>query len=283
MFRPKPLVQADERVERHTILQLRDGELRRVADALAVERALQIFAVAAGSGEERLVASTMRTPGSDVELAIGFFYAEGILQTREDLTDWRLAGDRIFLHLESGAFARAGAAWRLTLTSSACGVCGREDPNALLVPAISERAALFQIQAEVVGELPRILTTQQAGFQATGGLHAAGLFSPMGELWNVAEDVGRHNAVDKLVGERFLAADGHASVGALVVSGRASFELVQKAARADFPMLIAVGAPSTLAVESALRANMTLVGFTRQRAFNVYAGAHRIITQQVAS
>jgi FdhD protein len=280
MVRPLFLQQPNAAVERRTVLQVRGARSSRVEDAIAIERALQIFAVAE-EGEPRLVASTMRTPGSDVALSVGFLFAESMLQARSEVTGWRVDGDRVFLTLTKPAMARIGQVTRLTVGTSACGVCGREDPLGLVVTAISERASRFRILKETLERLPELLTERQAGFLATGGLHAAGLFSATGELWSIAEDVGRHNAVDKLIGDNFLAESERLAVGALVVSGRASFELVQKAARADIPTLISVGAPSTLAIETAERANMTLVGFTRVGSLNIYAGEQRVVMREV--
>lgn len=277
-----PLRQADAgSVERRAIVRVRGGRLSRGEDILAIERSLQIFATA-GEGEPRLVASTMRTPGSDVALSAGFLFAESILQTRSELIHGRSDGDRVFLTLANTAMARVDGITRLTVGTSACGVCGRDDPLGLVVPAISERAVPFRIRAETLERMPELLTQRQAGFLLTGGLHAAGLFSAGGELWSLCEDVGRHNAVDKLIGDHFLRESAKLALGALVVSGRASFELVQKAARAAIPILISVGAPSTLAIETAEGAGLTLVGFTRVGSFNIYAGEQRVVVGEVA-
>lgn len=217
---------------------------------------------------------TMRTPGADADLAAGLLLSERIITTAAGLTcdeqdnvlNVNLAGERA---------AKALSERRLVTATSACGVCGRQSIDDLMrgVPRLE---AGMTMAAAVVAKLPDRLRAAQAAFDETGGLHAAGLFDSDGTLVGVAEDVGRHNAVDKVIGSQLRA--GRLPLGnrALMVSGRTSFEIVQKAVVAGIPILAAVSAPSSLAVDLAREANLTLLGFVRGDTFNIYAGAERI-------
>jgi FdhD protein len=258
-----------------TVVRVRGGTVATMDDALAVERPLQIQARVGGA--LRAVSTTMRTPGDDRALAVGFLYAERVIRDVRQLRALEsIAEDTVVVELDDAATAALDDAQRPFLTTGACGVCGRSTLDALMdVPTVLDGAGAL-ISREVVQTLPAALRGAQATFARTGGLHAAGLFAGDGALLAIAEDVGRHNAVDKLVGARLLAGRLGEPERILVVSGRASFELAQKAAVAGFAVMIAVGAPSSLAVEVARRAGMTLVGFARADGFNVYAGAQRI-------
>ena len=217
----------------------------------------------------------MRTPGHDQELLLGWLISEGLLPTRftleadpENPNVW---------HLHTPEHARLAAGARLAVSSSACGVCGKTSIEAITThrPYAVDTDPV-RLSPAVVAGLPDVLRTQQKVFDKTGGLHAAGLFTPEGEALVVREDVGRHNAVDKVIGwagrEDRLPLAGHV----LVVSGRASFELVQKAVMAGIPALVAVSAPSSLAVGLAREAGLTLVGFARAPRLTVYSGEHRL-------
>jgi FdhD protein len=238
----------------------------REHDEVAVEEPLEIRV----NGVP--VAVTMRTPGHDEELAIGFLRSEGIpavaAQPPADL-----AANTVDVEVEGGFDAERLK--RNFYTSSSCGVCGKGALEAVAVEALRVESRL-RLSAALVAELPELLRAAQPAFAATGGLHATALFGREGELLCVREDVGRHNAMDKVVGRAVL--DGRLPLGEhlLCVSGRLSFELVQKAAVAGCPVLVAVGAPSTLAVDLAQNRGITLCGFVRGGSLNVYSETWRI-------
>jgi len=253
--------------------RFRDGRRSAHDDFVAIERPLAVKARLEG-GEQTLVTTTMRTPGADQELAAGFLLAERVLHVPGDLRGCQqVDDDTVEVELAPAASTRLAAATRRFVTSSACGACGRDDIASLLPPssrAAGTHRAPETLSRATVQRLPLRLREAQVVFAQTGGLHAAGLFDREGRLFALREDVGRHNALDKVVGAHVLA--GRVALGEflLVVSGRASFELVQKAAVARIPFLAAVGAPSSLAVKVAVEADMTLLGFLREDGFNVY-------------
>ena len=217
------------------------------------------------------VAVTMRTPGHDEELALGFCLSEGLAPRAARLPD-DLAANTVEIDAPG---ADVGALQRSFYTSSSCGVCGKGALEAVAVEAPRVTGDL-RVAAALVARLPDRLREAQAAFAATGGLHATGLFSAAGELVVAREDVGRHNALDKVIGRAFLDGLLPLSESILCVSGRLSFELVQKAAVAGCPLLVAVGAPSSLAVELAADRGITLCGFVRGGSLNVYTEAWRI-------
>jgi FdhD protein len=242
-------------------------------DLLAVEEPLQILVGG------RNVAITMRTPGNDEELAAGFLFTEGLLQDFSQIST--IVADvpnHVAVSLVSETGINLEHMERNFYISSSCGVCGKASIQALEsigCPALNRDRP--SIDANVIHKLPQILRTRQMVFERTGGLHAAALFDPSGELLSVREDVGRHNAVDKLIGAAFLERRLPLAECLLMVSGRASFELVQKALMAGIPVMAAVGAPSSLAVDLALRYGMTLLGFVRENRFNIYSGQGRFV------
>ena len=263
------------------------------ADLLAVEEPLEIRI----GGQPLTV--TMRTPGDDIDLAAGFLFTEGLLSPAVDLRQIRMCDENVadatleLTDLPSPAeLARATDARRAQqqaqdkakrnfLTTSACGVCGKESIDAIRVRSRYDLTAdQQQVSPVVLAGLPDRLREAQRVFASTGGLHAAGLFTADGSLAVLREDVGRHNAVDKVIGwalrEDLLPLRGHV----LMVSGRASFELTQKAAMAGIPMMAAVSAPSSLAVDLAEEVGLTLIGFLRDRSANVYTGAERILAAE---
>ena len=217
------------------------------------------------------VAVTMRTPGHDEELALGFCLSEGLSPRGARVPD-DLAANTIDVDAPG---ADVGALQRNFYTSSSCGVCGKGALEAVAVAAARVESELT-VRASLVSALPERLRTGQAAFEATGGLHATGLFSSDGELLCIREDVGRHNALDKVIGRAFLDGRLPLSGAILCVSGRLSFELVQKAAVAGCPLLVAVGAPSSLAIELAADRGITLCGFVRGGSLNVYTEPWRI-------
>jgi FdhD protein len=263
------------------MLAVENGTGRERSDRLAGEEPLEIRA--AGPGQEPVrVAVTMRTPGNDFELAAGFLHSEGLLRSSAELfeikycTDVELAEQLynvVTVHLRR--LFEAELVQRNFGMTSACGVCGKSSIDSIEV-ASEPLADGPVIAAAVIADLPEGLRNAQRTFERTGGLHATGLFTPDGELTLIREDVGRHNALDKVIGNRLLDGATPLASSLALVSGRASFELVQKAAVAGIPVLCAVGAPSSLAVDAARRLGMTLVGFVRDGRFNVYAGAERI-------
>jgi FdhD protein len=219
----------------------------------------------------------MRTPGNDAELAAGFLFTEGIVESLRDIAYILCECNIATVTLADDVRLRVDAVRRNFYMTSSCGVCGKTSIEALEQAGcgvLPLRAG--SVRESVIRELPSRLRQSQKVFDRTGGLHAAGLFSNAGDLILVREDVGRHNALDKLIGRALL--DGHLPLHdyVLLVSGRVSFELVQKAAMAGIPVLAAVGAPSSLAVKTALRFGMTVVGFVRHDRFNVYSAAGRI-------
>jgi FdhD protein len=238
---------------------------RTESDAVAVEEPLEIRI----NGEP--VAVTMRTPGHDEELALGFCLSEG-LAPRDAALPLDLSANAV--EVTASDFALADVR-RNFYTSSSCGVCGKGALEAVAVEAPRVESDV-RVPASVISEVPRRLRAAQAAFDATGGLHATGLFTVAGELLCVREDVGRHNAMDKVVGWAFRADRLPLANVLLCVSGRLSFELVQKAAVAGCPVLVAVGAPSTLAVELAADRGLTLCGFVRDGRINVYSEPWRV-------
>jgi FdhD protein len=240
---------------------------RRERDSVAVEEPLEIRV------DGTPVAVTMRTPGHDEELALGFLFSEGI-KPRRAAPPADLAANTI--EVEADAF-EPGRLERHFYTSSSCGVCGKGALEAVAVEAPAVASDL-RVPAAVLSELPKRLREQQAAFAETGGLHATGLFDPHGELLCVREDVGRHNAMDKVIGWAFGEQRLPLGDAILCVSGRLSFELVQKAAVAGCPIVVAVGAPSSLAVELARDRRVTLCGFVRGGRVNVYTAEWRVVS-----
>ncbi len=262
-------------VDGRRVLRLSEHDAREVPDQLAVEAPLSIRV--GGT----TVATTMRTPGHDLDLALGWLVCEGSVREPEHVVEAIACdADTVDVRLAAGVAAPAP---RLGATSSACGICGSES----IAEVLSRRGPdpspeLPLIEQDVLASLPTTLRAQQSAFERSGGLHAAGLFTAAGDLLCVREDVGRHNAVDKVIGWALQSGLLPAAGSILQVSGRASFELTQKSAMAGVPVLSAVSAPSTLAVDLAREAGLTLVGFNRDASMNVYAGAQRIVVRAAA-
>nr|WP_143528350.1 formate dehydrogenase accessory sulfurtransferase FdhD [Rubrobacter xylanophilus]BBL80331.1 sulfurtransferase FdhD [Rubrobacter xylanophilus] len=265
-----------------------DGSARLRSDVLATEEPLEVRLIS--GGERRTVAVTMRTPGADFELAAGFLFSEGIISSREDVrrisycTDPEVDAEQLYnivnVELRPGLDYDPRQLERHFYTTSACGVCGKASLDQLELRGCPVIPPGPEITPETLYSLPEKLREAQGLFEATGGLHAAALFDGEGELVAVREDVGRHNATDKLVGWALLEGRLPLSGHIVMVSGRSSFEIMQKCLVAGVPVVCAVSAPSSLAVEVARRFGMTLVGFLRDRRFNVYAGSERIATGQ---
>ena len=259
-----------------------------IADSVAIEEPLEIqlsYPSAEGAAAKS-VSITMRTPGDDVELAMGFLFTEGIIRSGKQVTSVEHCGatapesglrNIIRVKLKPGVDVDLGRLKRHFYTTSSCGVCGKASLDALRITgqeSLADKTATFRRNAIVA--LPDKLMARQKVFTKTGGLHAAAVFDQNGEILFVREDVGRHNAVDKVVGALLLEDMLPANELGLIVSGRASFELMQKTLVAGIPLLAAVSAPSSLAVQTAKEFDMTLIGFLRNGKFNIYSGAQRV-------
>ncbi|MFD3694729.1 formate dehydrogenase accessory sulfurtransferase FdhD [Streptomyces sp. NPDC058646] len=270
--------------ERRRVVRIRNGVAGSRPDTLVAEEPLEIRL------NGKPLAITMRTPGDDFALAVGFLVSEGVLGAASDVRavtycegadeDGVNTYNVVNVQLAAGVPVPDITLERNVYTTSSCGLCGKASLDAVRTATRFPGAAAadpVRIRAELLGTLPDRLRAAQKVFDRTGGLHAAGLFSAEGELLDVREDVGRHNAVDKVIG-RALQGGGLPLTGAvLLVSGRASFELAQKAVMAGIPVLAAVSAPSSLAVDLALESGLTLVGFLRGADMNIYAGEERVL------
>jgi len=260
-----------------------DGETSR-PDSLAVEEPMEIRVGG------RPLAVTMRTPGNDIDLAHGFLLTEGVIGSRQDVSVARYCDgvdeqgrntyNVLDVTLAAGVAPPAASVERNFYTTSSCGVCGKASLDSVkLSSRYSPAADTSAVTTAVLANLPDKLREAQKVFDSTGGLHAAGLFTAAGELLVAREDVGRHNAVDKAIGWAVQASRVPLTGCVLMVSGRASFELVQKAVMAGIPVLAAVSAPSSLAVELAAEAGVTVVGFLRGATMNVYSAGERVLAQ----
>jgi FdhD protein len=284
------------------IVRVTHGEIGRLQDAIAVEEPLEIQLVY-GSANDRKVKSisiTMRTPGNDDELAAGFLMTEGVVRDAAHITSIGApSAIKTALHSEADSrqtplpMGTRSQVIRVELspeievsmstlernfyTTSSCGVCGKASLLALRTLCPLPQRDNFTIHSDVLSSLPQKLQSSQAAFRKTGGLHAASLFSADGQLHSVREDVGRHNALDKLLGEAFLQDAVPLRDYLLLLSGRASFELLQKAVMGGVPMVAAIGAPSSLAIEVAREFSITLVGFLRPESFNIYSTPKRVL------
>ncbi len=255
-----------------------DGEVRRLPDYLVGEEPLEIRV-----GKDPLTV-TMRTPGHDLELAAGFLLTEGLVQSPEQIRSLEFladekqgAGNVVRVVLEGKPFDRERMR-RNFFAGSSCGICGKASIESVRVRGICPPDPEFRLDAQVLCALPDKLRSEQAIFGRTGGLHAAGLFTAAGELLALREDVGRHNAVDKIVGWAGLQRRLPLSGCVLLVSGRGGFEIVQKALVAGLPVVASVSAPSGLAVRLARELGLTLIGFLRGRRFVIYSGEERVLS-----
>ncbi|HEY8216499.1 MAG TPA: formate dehydrogenase accessory sulfurtransferase FdhD [Acidimicrobiia bacterium] len=261
------------------VLEVHNSTARERPDRLVTEEPMEIRVQAPGTAAEPL-AVTMRTPGNDFELAVGFCVTEGILRDRENLAEVAYCLDDEGTQEFNVVTLRVRTAVdlgpkRSFAVNASCGLCGKQtlDDLEVLCPPVADGP---QVTRAVLAALPDRLRTAQRLFDETGGLHAAARFTSDGELQVVREDVGRHNALDKLVGHAFLSGELPLATTVLMVSGRMSFEIVQKAAVAGIPVLCAVSAPSSLAVDAAERFGQTVVGFLRDDHFNIYTAPERI-------
>src|ERR1700736_6110702 len=262
-------------VRRHIL----KGDPANDVDQLAVEEPLEIVVRFRRRATlvRKPVSITMRTPGQDRELAVGFLYTEGILRHRDAIEELAHGADSSIIVTVPGNLDLKRLE-RHFYTSSSCGVCGKTSLQALQInreihfdPSRPKHSVEFLVQT------PRIVREQQSIFECTGGLHAAALFDPSRNLLRVCEEIGRHNAVDKLVGAELLAGRGDFADLLLFVSGRAGFELIQKSIMSGIPFMAAIGAPSSLSVELARQYGSTLIGFLRENRFNLYSGSERVL------
>lgn len=269
-----------------SVERMEPGTRRSLRDRVAVEEPMEIRVEQEGPAgpETRSVAVTMRTPGNDFELAAGFLFSEGIVAGRDQIREVTYCRDRdvqeyniVTVRLRTGVRLDESLLSRNFYTSSSCGVCGKASLEAVEAKGCARLPrGRLNLDPELLARLPARLLEGQDAFRRTGGLHAAGLFDEEGELLQLQEDVGRHNAVDKVVGGSLLAGALPLEDRVLVVSGRTSFEILQKAVAAGIPAIVAVGAPSSLAVDLARRFKVTLLGFTRPEHFNLYSGGERV-------
>ena len=260
------------------VSEWQDGSVRRFQDYLVGEEPLQIRV-----GKFPLTV-TMRTPGHDLELAAGFLFTEGLIRLREQIRSLeqsagdgeRDRGNVVQVELEGEAALNLEQTQRNFFAASSCGICGKATIEQVRVRGIEPPNPNLRLDPQVLCRLPESLREAQAIFGRTGGLHAAGLFDTRGEMVALREDVGRHNAVDKVVGWALLAGKLPLSENVLMVSGRGGFEIIQKACVAGIPVVASVSAPSSLAVQLARELRLTLVGFLRGKRFIVYAGEERL-------
>jgi FdhD protein len=248
-----------------------DGELEYLPDELTIEEPLEIRV------GRKPIATTMRTPGHDEELAAGFLLSEGIVRDRDQIASVSVSGDnRVVVELRDGVKVKLNSTKRFGTISSSCGLCGKISIDATRQNFPAIRSTDIRIDIETLLSLPETLRNAQSDFARTGGIHAAGIFAVDGKLKIAREDIGRHNAVDKAVGRGFLDELLPLEKHLLLVSGRASFEIIQKALAAGIPIVAAVSAPSSLAVELARDSNQTLIGFLRPPSFNIYTHIERV-------
>lgn len=263
------------------IIRYKDNELAAVNDVLAVEEPLEISLLYEKEGvfHQKNISITMRTPGNDIHLALGFLFTEGILSSFSQIDNThQISENQIIIKIKKGFSLDLSNIERHFYTSSSCGVCGKSSIEA--IQTLKDGYISYyglKISKEIILTLNEQVRKAQIIFESTGGLHASALFSASGNFIHLAEDVGRHNALDKLIGNFFSQNELPLTKHILFLSGRASFELIQKAAMAEIPIICALGAPSSLAVKLAGETNTTLIGFVKANSFNIYTGAERII------
>jgi FdhD protein len=295
-----PLRAADGAMMQTAVEKVTGRTSRLVLDSLAIEEPLEIQLTygPSDSRKTRSISVTMRTPGHDFDLAAGFLMTEGVIRDTNDIERITHAGESVNgethsaqvmdalklgskqntvrVELAANVEVMVGSLQRNFYTTSSCGICGKASLLALRTVCPPRAANNFRMDAQRLCRLPECLRASQGVFDRTGGLHGAGLFDSTGNLLSLREDVGRHNAVDKLIGSEFIADRTPLRDRLLLLSGRASFELLQKALMAGLPMVAAVGAPSSLAVKVAKEFDITLVGFLRDDRFNIYHGSEHI-------
>lgn len=268
--------------------QFKNGEFTAVDDLVVVEEPLEIRL---GYGEvdnrsETSIVITMRTPGNDFELAAGFLFCEGIIQSKEQIVsikycysnkDEQQEDNVVRVELKPGVEVDLSSSERHGFSHSGCGICGLTSiESAFKLSKSKVSKSNFKVDLEVINSLSEKALELQYNFKSTGGIHSASLFSSLGVLIDIKEDVGRHNAVDKIIGTQLLNANKFSDENILFLSGRMGFELAQKASMAGYTIVVSVGAPSSLAIQLGMKMNMTLIGFTKNNKFNVYCGKERL-------
>ncbi len=269
-------------VRRFSVKRIRNAQAERILDTVAAEEPLEIRATYWFKDAQisDSIAVTMRTPGDDRELVAGFLLSEGIIRGARQLISVRPLGsepsNEMVAELSKDVDVETWRIARNTFVNSSCGICGKRSREAVAQQIPTQGLADFRVEASLIQKLPHLLRGKQQGFAQTGGLHAAALVNASGEVEKVFEDIGRHNALDKLIGWCVLNDRIPLREFLLFLSSRSSFELIQKAAMAGAPMLATVGGPSSLAIEAAREYGIALVGFVREGRFNVYSGEWRI-------
>jgi FdhD protein len=265
------LMKADGIGPGQVIRRRADGSLEYQHDELTIEEPLEIRI------GDKTVATTMRTPGHDEELAAGFLLTEAIVRAPDDIVRISKRENAITVRLRAGVKPKLRSAQRFGTISSSCGLCGKESIDAIRQNFAPITSMSFRIPIQILLSLPDLLRKHQSDFARTGGIHAAGIFDADGNASIVREDIGRHNAVDKVIGRAFIDRKLPLDQHILLVSGRASFEIIQKALAAGIPIVASVSAPSSLAMEFARESNQTLVGFLRPPSFNIYSHVERVV------
>lgn len=266
----------------HKIVRINGYDAEELDDQLAVEEPLEIQIAfhSEGRKERKNISVTMRTPGNDRELAAGFLFTEGIIHSKsqiDSIANSPFDENRVIVTFSAGFEPKLGSLERNFYTTSSCGVCGKASIDAIKTRSVYANAPEeWILKKEVLYRLVAQIVRHQNTFETTGGLHASALFDISGQFLMLREDVGRHNALDKVIGAALLAGQLPLDKHILLLSGRASFELIQKAAMAGIGMVAAIGAPSSLAAQLAEESGMTLVGFLKNDKFNIYTGHHRI-------
>lgn len=277
---PNTFILSQPGLTRLPVQKIVNGLPTRTEDSIAVEEPLEISLEYGPATNRRIqpISVTMRTPGQDTDLAIGFLFTEGILPENSTANTLQTDPNKITIQLPETILPDITKLQRNFYTTSSCGVCGKSSIDAIKtnIPKDQNIEKTTPIDPQTLLGLPEIIREAQNLFDSTGGIHAAGLFNTKGQLIAIREDIGRHNAVDKLIGHalqtNLLPLNDHI----LLLSGRACFELIQKAAMAGIPTIAAIGPPSSLAIQLAEENNITLIGFLRQQRFNIYSAAHRI-------
>lgn len=256
------------------VKKITEQQVIDATDWLSVEEPLEIQLTFGSSAnrQTKSISVTMRTPGNDTDLALGFLFTEGILQSMQQVASVQSISLNVLrIELQEDAVPRLAATDRNFYTTSSCGVCGKSSIDAIrTVRPFAQRSLPIDVSVEQLMALPALLQQAQADFASTGGIHASGLFSFKNELILLREDVGRHNALDKLIGAAFQQQQLPLTNTILLLSGRASFELLQKAAMAGIPLVASIGAPSSLAVQLAVETDTSLVGFLKSHRLNIY-------------
>ena len=279
-------------IVKNSIQQYKNEHLKLQDDDVCVEEPLEFrvpFLLQSGITEYRTLAITMRTPGSDFDLARGFLYSEGVIANASDIVNFRYCNDRgtagsrnsLELQLKTPLPVDSHLLESRFTTYSSCGLCGKTSIQSLELqnpPRLNEQTDVIGVKS--LEQFSAKMLKHQPLYQKTGSSHASGLFDSEGNIIKICEDIGRHNALDKLIGYCLQEAPEKLANSILLVSGRASFELVQKAIKSGIPMMAAAGAPSSLAVETAKRFNLTLIGFLRGSGFNIYNAGWRLKTSE---